>query len=114
MTLDINQLTSDIKSTVSGIIGKDVETVRGFSKRQLLGIANQTSLVAAGILTGEISDFNRDFFLDQLVELSHNFINTLIGLLLSTIETAWNAVVNVLWGAISKATGLQLPSFSPM
>lgn len=114
MTLDINELMKDIKDTVSGIIGKDVTTVRGFSSRQLTGIANQTSLVALGIGSGEITDFTRDFFLDQLVEMSRNFVNTLVGLLITTIERLWNAVVNVLWSAISKATGINLPQFNPL
>lgn len=114
MTLDTNQLIDDIKNTVSGILNKDITTVRGFSNRQLNGIANQTSLIASGIASGEITEATRQFFLDQLIELAHNFVNTLIGLIVATIERLWNAVVSILWGAISKATGVQLPAFSPL
>lgn len=114
MALEINQLTEEIKNTVSAILNKDVTTLRGFSSRQLNGIANQTSLIASGIASGEITPATRDFFLDQLVELAHNFVNTLVGLLVATIEKLWNAVVSVIWGAISKATGIQLPAFNPL
>ena len=114
MTLDTNQLKDDIKDVISGILNRDITTVRGFSSRQLDGIANQTSLIASGIASGEITLATRDFFLDQLIELAHNFVNTLVGLIISTIEKLWNAVVSVLWSAISKATGVQLPAFSPM
>src|SRR2546423_1673163 len=114
MTLDTNQLKDEIKNVISGILNKDITTVRGFSNRQLEGIANQTSLIASGIASGEITPATRDFFLDQLIELAHNFVNTLVGLIISTIEKLWNAVVSVLWSAISKATGVQLPAFKPL
>jgi len=114
MALDINQLIADIKNTATDILNKDVETVRGFSSRQLTGIANQTALIAAGIATGQITEATRDFFLDQLVELARNFANTLVGLTLVTIEKLWNAVVSVIWNAISKATNIQIPAFKPL
>ena len=37
-----------------------------------------------------------------------SFVNTLAGLLAVTIEKTWNAIVEVIWGAINKATGLAL------
>ena len=114
MILDPVQLKDEIKDVVSGILNKDITTVRGFSNRQLDGIAAQTSLIASGIASGEITDATRDFFLDQLIELAHNFVNTLIGLIITTIEKLWNAIVSVLWNAISKATGIQLPAFKPL
>ena len=114
MTFDIDQLIADIKSTSSAILLKDVETVRGFSNRQLNGIANQTALIASGIVTGQITEVTRDFFLQQLVELAQNFVNTLVGLVLATIERLWNAIVSVIWNAISTATGVALPAFKPL
>lgn len=41
--------------------------------------------------------------------MATNFANTLKGLILISIEEVWNAVVNTLWGAISKAAGAALP-----
>lgn len=112
MPLDINQLINDIKSSVSEIAQKDVSTIRGFSQRQLTGIANQAALVATGIATGEFTGNLKDFFLEQLVELAHNFANTLVGLVIVTIERIWNAIVNVIFKAISAFTGIQIPDFS--
>lgn len=114
MTLDINELIADVKTTASAIISKDIETLRGFSNRQLHGIATQSALVATGLASGEIRDSLRDFFLDQLVELVRNFVNVLVGLTLATIERLWNAIVNVIWTAISKAANITLPFFSPL
>src|SRR5687767_15404026 len=87
MALDIDQLIADIKNTATDILNKDVETVRGFSNRQLSGIANQTALISMGIATGQITEATRDFFLDQLVELARNFANTLVGLTVVTIRS---------------------------
>ena len=114
MVLNVNDLIDDIKNTASGILSKDVSTVRGFSERQLHGIATQAALVASGIASGQIDDSTRDFFLDQLVELAKNFVNTLVGLMLATIERLWNAIVSVLWNAISRATNIQLQAFRPL
>src|SRR6266498_4613830 len=110
MVLDIDQLIEDMKSAASGILSKDVTTLRGFSERQLHGIATQSALVASGIASGQIDDSTRDFFLNQLIELTKNFVNTLVGLLIVTIERLWNALVNIIWGAISKATNIALPA----
>jgi len=114
MELNIDQLIEDVKSTASEVITKDVTTLRGFSNRQLRGIATQSALVASGIATGQIREGLRDFFLDQIVELVRNFVNTLVGLALATIERLWNAIVNVIWGAISRVTNIQLPAFNPL
>lgn len=114
MVLDVNRLIEDIKNTASGILNKDVATVRGFSDRQLHGIATQAALVASGIASGQIDDSTREFFLDQLVELSKNFVSTLVGLMLATIERLWNAIVSVIWNAISHAANIQLPAFKPL
>jgi hypothetical protein len=109
MIIDTKILVEDIKSSMSGILGKDITAVSGFSRRQLDGIADQTVLIASGIASGEITEATRDFFLDQLVELAHNFVNTLVGLIVATIEKLWNAIVSILWKTISKATGIVLP-----
>ena len=114
MAFNIDQLIADIKSTASVILQKDVETVRGFSNRQLNGIANQTALIASGIVSGQITEVTRDFFLQQLVELAQNFVNTLVGLVIATIERLWNAIVSAIWNAISTATGVALPAFKPL
>lgn len=114
MDINVSDLIEEIKNTSSAIINKDVTTVRGFSNRQINGIANQTALIATGIKNGQITDETRDFFLEQLVELSQNFANTLVGLTLVTVEKLWNGIVKILWGFISKFTGVNLGDFQPL
>ena len=109
MAIDINQMVADIKDAASQVINKDVTTLRGFSERQVKAIAQQAAFVEAGILNGGITDETRDFFLDSLEDMALNFVKTLRGLLMVTIEKVWNAVVGVIWKAIETATGVALP-----
>lgn len=107
--IDVNQLVSDIKTSATQILNKDISTVRGFSERQIKAIGQQAALVAAGIASGQITEETREFFLESLEKMTQNFLDTLQGLLLVTIEKLWNAVVGVIWTAISGATGIVLP-----
>jgi hypothetical protein len=112
MAINVNELVDELKATASAIIQKDVTTIRGFSNRQLNGIANQAALVAAGLTSGQITPLTREFFLDQLVELAQNFVESLVGLLMATIERVLNAIVNLIWRTISAATGVDLGTFT--
>lgn len=106
--IDLNQVVADIKTAATGILNADVETFRGFSERQVQAIAQQTALVATGIAAGQITAATREFFLDNLEDMALSFAKTLRGLLMVTIEKVWNAVVAVIWKAISSVTGLTL------
>lgn len=108
MSIDINQLMTDMKDAASQVINQDVSVLRGFSERQLKALAKQAELIAKGVVTGDIDADLRDFFLDSLEDMALNFAKTLRGLVMVTIEKVWNAIVGVLWGAISAATGIDL------
>ncbi len=109
MSIDVSQLVSDIKDAASQVLNKDVSTLRGFSERQVKAIAQQAAFVEAGILSGEITDETRDFFLDSLEDMAMNFVKTLRGLMMVTIEKVWNAIIGVIWKTIEKATSITLP-----
>lgn len=109
MTLNIDQLVTDMKVAASAVLNTDVSALRGFSERQLKAIAQQAELVRIGIVTGQITEETREFFLDGIEDMALSFTRTLRGLLLVTVEKVWNAIVGVLWKAISTATGLALP-----
>ena len=108
MSIDIEQLLTDMKNAASQVIDQDVTALRGFSERQLKALAKQTELIAKGIASGDIDKELRDFFLDSLEDMTLNFAKTLRGLLMVTIEKVWNAIIGVLWGAISTATGINI------
>ena len=108
MSIDVNQLIEDIKNAASQVINQDVTILRGFSERQVKALAKQSELIASGIISGDIDEDLRDFFLDSLEDMALNFAKTLRGLLMVTIEKIWNAIVGVIWNAIESATGIGL------
>ncbi len=109
MALDLDQLVTDMQTAATGVLQTDVTTLRGFTQQQLRAIAQQAELVSTGILTKQITPATQEFFLDGLEDMALSFAKTLRGLLMVTIEKVWNAIVGVLWSAISKATSLVLP-----
>ena len=109
MALDVDAVVTAIKDAASNILNTDIATFKGFSERQAKTMAQQAKLVATGIATGEITAETQDFFLDGLKDMALSFANTLAGLVVVTIEKIWNAVVGVLWNAISDAAGIALP-----
>ena len=113
MAIDVDQLVEDIKTAASEIINQDVALLRGFSERQVKALALQADLIASGLISGDIDEDLRDFFLDSLEDMAMNFAKTLRGLLMVTIEKVWNAVVGVLWSAIEGATGIPLTTPAP-
>jgi hypothetical protein len=108
MSINVDQLIESIKDAASQVINQDITVIRGFSERQVRALAKQTELIASGIISGDIDEDLRDFFLDSLEDMALNFAKTLRGLLVVTIEKVWNAVVGVIWRAIESATGIRL------
>jgi hypothetical protein len=108
MSINIDQLMTEIKAVASGVINQDIAVLSGFSERQLKALAKQTELIASSMLSGEIDDDLQVFFLDSLKDMALNFVKTFQGLVMVTIEKVWNAIVGVLWGAISSVTGINL------
>lgn len=100
MTENVANMINEIKAISSEILNKDVSTVRGFSERQVEAIAKQTSIIQMGIATGDIDENLREFFLDGLEAMTRNYINTLKGILLVTLEKLWNALVDYLYRAV--------------
>ena len=109
MAIDIDQLLNDITDAASDVLKNDVTQIRGFSERQVKALAQQAALVESGILSGQITEETRDFFLDSLEDMALNFAKTLRGLVAITVEKVWNAVVGVIWKAIAAGTGIALP-----
>ena len=100
MADNVTNIINEIKDIASGILEKDISTVRGFSERQVEAIAKQTVIIQEGIVNGDIDEDLREFFLDGLEAMALNFVNTLKGILMVTLEKLWNALVNFLYKAV--------------
>jgi hypothetical protein len=103
---NIDQVISDLKAAVTGILAKDVTTWRGYAEGQVVALAKQAKLIAVGRADGELTDDEAQFFLDGLQAMAENFAQTLRGLVMITIEKIWNAAVDVLHKAIRDALAL--------
>ncbi|HET8802959.1 MAG TPA: hypothetical protein VFM72_00150 [Aequorivita sp.] len=93
-------IIAEIKDIASGVLQKDISTIRGFSERQVEAIAKQTVLIQKGVENGDIDEELREFFLDGLEAMALNFVNTLKGILMVTLEKLWNALVKFLYKAV--------------
>ena len=100
MADNVTNIINEIKDIASGILEKDISTVRGFSERQVEAIAKQTVIIQEGIANGDIDEDLREFFLDGLEAMALNLVNTLKGILMVTLEKLWNALVNFLYKAV--------------
>jgi hypothetical protein len=110
--INSTELLRELKQTASALLKKEISTISGYSKIELRAIVQQTILVSHGIKSGEIHDVNRAFYLTRIAVMVQHFVRSLAGLMVSTVEKLWNALIKVLWGAISKATGLPLEKFN--
>jgi hypothetical protein len=108
---NLNDLMKSISDATRNILGKDIETITGFAKSQEKKLAAFAIWIAEAEQAEEFKDDPelRDDFLQSLRDMTRDFVNTLRGLAMITIEKIWNAIVKVLWDALDKATGLTLP-----
>jgi hypothetical protein len=105
MEINIQQIISDILNAGSNILKKDISSLRGFEMNQVRALAQHSKLIASGIVTGEINNELKNFFLEGLESMALNFVRTIKGLVEITIEKVWNAIVEVLFKAIEVAAG---------
>lgn len=105
MEINMESLIHNLKKAASDILRKDVSTLRGFERNQVKALGQHAKLIAVGIVSGDIDEDLRNFFIDGLESMALNFVRVLKGLLEVTIEKVWNAVVNVLIKAIETAIG---------
>jgi len=107
----VDELMKSISAAATGVINKDITTIAGFAQSQEKKLAQFAIWIAEAELVGEFKDDPqlRDDFLRSLRDMTRDFVNTLRGLTMITIEKIWNAVVGVIWDALDKATGLKLP-----
>lgn len=92
-----------ILSTLTDMIGSDVQDHVDFAQGQTKLLAKQAALIAQAAINGDIDEDDQEFFTESLRKSTENFARTLVALTILTIEKAWNAVVEILWGAINKA-----------
>jgi len=105
------ELFGQMVQAASNAIGKDITTLEGFARDQVIGIAQLTVTLELKIANGEFAGQpdRQQTALDILRSLIDNFVNTVLAMSIVLAEKAWNAVVDVAWNALDKAAGFALP-----
>lgn len=103
--LTVQSVSNEIRTVSEQIIQKDFSTVRGFAERQLEGLAQYALAIQKGVANGNIDDDLKQFFYDGLEATTANFVNTLKGLLIVTLEKLLNAITDILWKVVNTAVG---------
>src|SRR5262249_3589896 len=108
---NVGDIMNDVKNAASTILSKDVQTISGFSERQLKLMAQQAVWITEATNAGEFNSDPglRDDFLHNLQDMAEDFAKALRGLMSVTVEKIWNATVDILWKAIEKGIGFALP-----
>lgn len=104
--IDIDKLAAAIVGALKGAVQPGVNIATSFVKNQTNGLAMQGALITEARLTGQITEQQFLRFNKQLKALTENFVRTLAHLFLITLQKAWNAVVDVLWGTINQTLDL--------
>lgn len=96
------QIFQDMVNALKGELGKGYSTISNFVESQGKLLAKQAEDLAKSRLSGSLANDDElyHFFLQSLQQNTENLAKSLVMLSALTIEKAWNAVANALWGGI--------------
>jgi hypothetical protein len=100
--MDASTIFTDLRAALKGELGEGYSTISSFIERQGRLLADQAAFIAEQRATGSLRDNDALFehFLEGLKTNAVNLTHHVAMLTALTIEKTWNAVANVLWGAI--------------
>lgn len=112
--MDTDAILNEILAALKGELGGGFSKIKKFATRQGEMMARQAALIARGRLDGDFveGDPFYQFLLKNLKDLAANTARAIAMQTLLTIEKAWNAIANVVWGALRgvlTAAGLPAP-----
>lgn len=105
--MDYKDILGDIVDGLKEDIGEDLSSTRAFVEDQAKLAAKQAEMIAVSRVSGSLKDDDELFkyFMDQLVESARQVAISVAMHTIVTIEKAWNAVANALWGALRTVLG---------
>ncbi len=106
-----------LEAIVNGLkteLGNGFGTIASFVERQGRLLAKQAELIARSRINGELANDDEFFewLLDRLAKDTENMARSVAVLTALTVERAWNAVANAVWGGLSAiltAAGVPAP-----
>lgn len=99
--IDLDELAAAIVGALKDAVQPGVNIATAFVKSQANALAMQAALITGARVSGQITEEQFKRFNKQLRALTENFVRTVAHLFLITLQKAWNAVVDVLWGRIN-------------
>ncbi len=109
-----DDLFGEIVAALKGELGTGFNKIKKFVETDAKLMAKHTAWIAQSRIEGVLAndDAFYEWHLEGLKRDTVNMAKTVAVLTALTIEQAWNAVANVIWGALSKtltAAGLPAP-----
>lgn|SRR5688572_17501551 len=100
--MNADTILSDLRDALKGELGQGYSVISGFVESQGRLLADQAAFIAEQRATGDLknNDALFEFFQEGLKANALNMARSVAMLTALTIENAWNAVANVLWGGI--------------
>lgn len=113
MSIDFERLTEDLLAALRGSVADNVEESFNFARSQARQVAAFAKTIVEqrtdGILTHDDDLF--DHFIRSLELHARDLAFSVVQMALITMEQAWNAIVDTVWGAINQSLGaLGLPT----
>ncbi|MEM7216627.1 MAG: hypothetical protein AAF423_13895 [Pseudomonadota bacterium] len=104
MSIELDSVADEFYSRVKESLEGDWNTLSTFHRSQGKKLARQAALLAQLKLGGEVpqGDPIFDILKEQLDDAARNFSQAVANLTILTLQNAWNAIVNTLWGAVNE------------
>ena len=107
-------ILDEMRDALRGELGQGFSLISGFVNEQGRLLADQAVFIAEQRANGDLRDNDAlyHFFLDGLKTNTENMARSVAMLTALTIEKAWNAIANALWGGlrgILTAAGVPAP-----
>lgn len=103
--IDFNKLVQQILDVIAETAGEGFAAISAVAEKHAKRVAIQTQLLTQSRINGQARDDDEvfDFLKGMLQDMIVNMARVIVALTVLTIEQIWNAVVNVVWGAINTA-----------
>ncbi|HEY4166827.1 MAG TPA: hypothetical protein VGM96_08620 [Reyranella sp.] len=103
MPIDADQLASDIVAAIQGAGGQRWSDGASLAVQGAQTLAALAVSTTAAIASGQLDAQGVRFMENVVVRQTHEFALTLANLILAGIAAVFDAVINVLWGAMGRA-----------
>lgn len=100
--MDFAEILGNMVAALKEEVGEDISSIRGFIDDQGKLLAKQAEMIARSRLAGSLRDDDElfEFFLEGLATNTRNLARAVAMHSIITLEKAWNALANALWGGI--------------